>query len=234
MSIVSFILLGISVAALVVARAWRWTIPLLFLVDLARIGLLRYATPLGAGSAGTLLLSVELLTSLSVGAILLVTAWTLARSDDQTEPLDEFALMELRRAARRAQQQRTQMIGRWSGVIVPIGAIVLAGLATLLLGRAYPIARSPLIDAGWIFTLLCGLFVLVTAADVLKLGIGMLLIVSSAKLLYVGLATQLNVFHIGLLQLATLMLAVVAAALSGLLYGRLRTLEIDSVFERRR
>lgn len=227
-----FLTLLLLVAALVVFQSWRLTIPLLAAAELCRSALLWQIVDF-AGASGRLTLTiVEVVTTLSVGVILLVTALTFTR-DYNTEQLDEFGLMELRRAARRAQQQRAQIGGRWAGYVVPLGAVLLAGLATWLLGRAYPIARDPLINTAWTFTLLCGLLVLITAGDVLKLGLGLLLLLDAAKLLYFGVASQLNVLHIGLLELLSLLLAVVAAYVSGLLYGRLRTLEFSSLFDRR-
>jgi hypothetical protein len=226
----SFILFMLACGALVVAQNWRATIPLLLIADLLRIGVLRASTSFG-GAAGATLVIVELVAALGVAGILLLTALTFGR-DYGSENLDEFGLMELRAAARRAHQQRSQ-IARWSGTIVPLGAVLLAALATWLIVLAYPIARAPLLDAAWIFALLCGLLALITANDVLKLGLGLLLITSSAKLLYFSLVTQVDVVQIALLEAVSLTLALVAAYLSGLLFGRLRTLEFGSLFERR-
>lgn len=232
LSLVLFIALVLLVAGLVLFQNWRVTVPLLVGAELCRIGLLWQIAGFASTAGRQTLTLVEVVTALSVGLILLVTALTFTR-DYNTEQLDEFGLMELRRAARRAQQQRAQIGGRWAGYVVPLGAVLLAGLATWLLGRAYPIARDELINAAWTFMLLCGLLVLITANDVLKLGLGLLLLLSAAKLLYFGVASQLNVLHIGLLELLSLLLAVVAAYVSGLLYGRLRTLEFSSLFDRR-
>lgn len=220
-----------AVAALTIASDWRVTIALFVAFDLVRIGLAQQtADVLGQGQNAWLV--AEVVTALSVGAILLLTALRFTRPF-QSEQLDEFALFELRRSARKAQTQRALPGGRASGYVVPIGAVLLAGLATFFLGQAYPVARNPLLDAAWLFTLLCGLLALVTANDVLKLGLGLLLLAGSAKLLYVGVASRLDVLHWALLEILNLLLAVVAAYLSGLLYGRLHTLELDSLFERR-
>lgn len=232
LSLVLFTLMALLVAALVIFQDWRVTILLLVGADLCRIGLVQQSGSLANEAGQSTLLIVEVVTALSSGLILLITALMFSR-DYNTEQLDEFALFELRRAARRAQQQRSQLIGRWSSYLVPFGSVLLAALATWLLGRAYPVAREPLLDATWTFMLLCGLLVLITGNDVLKLGLGLLLLLSSAKMLYFGVASRLNVLHIGLLELLTLLLAVVAAYVSGLLYGRLSTLEFGSLFERR-
>jgi hypothetical protein len=225
------ILFLVLVGTLVIIEDWRVTILALLAAELCRIGLMYQSALLATGGRSTLLL-VELLTAASVSAILLVTALNFTR-EYNTEQLDEFALLELRRAARRSRQPRSQIRGRWPRYVVPIGAVLLAGIATLLLGQAYPVARDRAVDAAWTFSLLCGLLVLVTANDALKLGLGLLLAISSAKLLYFGVTAQLNVLHIGLLELLNLMFALIVAYLSGLLYGRLHTLDLGSIFERR-
>lgn len=222
----------VVVAALVIVNDWRVTIPLLAAADACRIGLLQQTTSLATETGGLTVLLVEIVTVAGVAAIMLVTALTFTRAYN-TEQLDEFALLELRRAARRAQQQRAQIVGRWAGYVVPLGAVALAGLATWLLGQAYPVTGNAMLDAAWLFVLLCGLLVLITANDVLKLGLGLLLLLGSAKLLYFGVALQVNVLHIALLEILSLLLAVIVAYLSGLLYGRLHTLEFGSLFERR-
>jgi hypothetical protein len=221
----------LCVGTLVVIEDWHVTIPLLLVAELCRVALMHQASLFVAHTGRTTLLVVEILTAVSVAAILLVTALNFTR-DYNTEQLDEFALMELRRAAHRSRQ-RAHSTGRWTSYVVSIGAVLLAGIATLLLGQAYPVAQDRMLDAAWIFGLLCGLLVLITANDALKLGLGLLLALSSAKLLYFGVAAQLNVLHIGLLELLSLMFALIVAYLSGLLYGRLRTLDLGSLFERR-
>jgi hypothetical protein len=215
------------VAPLIVFNDWRVTIPLLLAAEMSRIGLMWQT----ADAINLTLMLIEAVTAVSVSLILLVTAFTFTRPY-QSEQLDEFALLELRRAARYAQHQRAQAAGRWTGTIVPIGALLLAGLATWLLSTFYPVAKAQTLDAGWIFLLLCGLLVLITANDALKMGLGLLLLMGSAKLLYFGVATRINVIHIGLLELLTLVLAVTVAYLSGILFARLRTLELNSLFER--
>ncbi len=224
------IILLLVVGTLVVVNDWRWTISLLVGTELCRIGLTWQTVNVVKGSTGWPLLLAQVVAALSAGLILVITALNFARDYSSAE-LDEIALLELRRAAQRAQHQRGLVRGRWGGSVVPFGGVVLAGLATWLLSTFYPVARQQIVDAGWIFLLLCGLLILITALDVLKLGLGMLVLVASAKLLYLGVATPLSVLHVGLLELLSLMLAVILAYLSGLLYGRLHTLEFGSLFE---
>jgi len=221
----------IVVSALVIFANWRITLPLLVLAEGGRIMLVQQTMTLNSADR-TALLAAEVATAVGVSVILFITAFTFNR-DYNAEQLDEFGLFELRRAARRAQQQRTQLVGRGAAYVVPIGGVVLAGLATWLLSQAYPIARNQIVDAAWIFTLLSALLTLVTANDVLKLGLGLLLLMSSTKLLYFGVTSRLDVLHVALLELLSLVLAIIVAYLSGVLYGRLRTLEVDSLLERR-
>ncbi len=219
-------------ATMVVIDDWRLALPLLLGAELCRVGLAWQATSLFGGTAGVTLLAVEILTALGSAVILMITGLTFNR-DYHSSELDEFAQMELRRAEREAHHQRENVVGRWGATVVPFGAMVLAGLATWLLSTFYPVARQQVLDAGWIFLLLSGLIVLIMASNVLKLGLGLLLLTASAKLLYFGVAVRLNILHIALLEVLSLALAVIVAYLSGLLYGRLRSLELGSLFERR-
>ncbi len=234
MSLALFFLIGLLllVGALVVSDDWRLALPLLLGAELCRVGLAWQTSDLASGAAGLTLLVVELVTVLGISLILTITVLTFRRDYHSTE-LDEFALMELRRAARKAQHQAPHLAGHWGAIVVPLGAVMLAGLATWLLSTFYPIARQQALDAGWIFLLLCGLISLITANDVLRLGLGLLLLTASVKLLYFGVAVRLNVLQVGLLEVLSLVLAVIVANLSGLLYGRLRTLDLGSLFERR-
>ena len=79
---------------------------------------------------------------------------------------------------------------------------------------------------------LTGLFTLVTAGDLLKIGLGLLLCASSIDLLYTALASTVQVFPLELLSLVTIVLALAVSYLSGLLYGRLKTLELNELYKR--
>jgi hypothetical protein len=146
--------------------------------------------------------------------------------------LDEFSLTELRRAARRAQRQRAAEPFRFSNYVVAFWALMLAALAALALPRLYPIGRSYEIDFAWYWLGLAGLFTLVVAGDLLKIGLGLLLCASSIDLLYSAIATTVQVFPVALLNLMTIIPALVVAYLSGLLYGRLKTLELNELYKR--
>ncbi|WP_029215520.1 hypothetical protein [Kallotenue papyrolyticum] len=224
----ALVALWLSASIIVVSNDWRVALAALIGADLSRMLLMaRYAAD---GVAATIL-PIDLVTTAGVALILVITGLTLTR-ELPSEHLDEFAQMELRRAAREAHTRRTIFGRRWDGRVIAMGALVLAALATLLLSRVYPIAREPVVDVAWIFALLCGLLVLITAPDALQLGIGLLLLLMSTKLLYFGVAARLQVLHIGLLALLSLLLALMVAYLSGLMYGRLRTLELSALFDR--
>jgi hypothetical protein len=51
-------------------------------------------------------------------------------------------------------------------------------------------------------------------------------------LLYTAIATTVQVFPVALLSLMTIVLALAVAYLSGLLYGRLKTLELNELYKR--
>ena len=114
---------------------------------------------------------------------------------------------------------------------MPFWSLVLAALAALLLPRLYPIGRSVTIDFVWYWLGLTGLFTLVTAGDLLKIGLGLLLSVASVDVLYTAVASRVQVFPLALLSLLTIVLALAIAYLSGLLYGRLKTLDLGELYD---
>jgi hypothetical protein len=115
--------------------------------------------------------------------------------------------------------------------IVPVWALVLAAIASLALPRLYPIGTDE-IDFVWYWLGLIGLFTMVSAADMLKVGLGLLLCVESIALLYTALARAVQVVPLAMLSLTTVVLALAIAYLSGLLYGRLKTLELNELYKR--
>jgi len=183
--------------ALALLRDWRLTVPLLLVTDLLRVALLWQAAPLAAGRASLLL--AELATALGVAAILLLTA------------------------SRFAYTARFRTSG--PALAVTLGSVVLAGAVAAYAAHAYPVSGNRSIDLAVCFGVLCGVLVLLSARDVLKLGVGLLLLAGSAKLLFFGTNTMLLVLHAGLWEALSLGLALVAAVFCSLLYGRLYTLE---------
>jgi hypothetical protein len=226
--------IGISGGLILLLRDWRLATPALLLMYgfvaafLAQQQFIPPDLQVGGYPISTMVL-IKLITGGSAIAILVITALTFSR-EYNLEDLDEFSLTELRRAARRAQQQRATQPFRVTDYIVPIWALVLALLASLALPRLYPIGTQE-IDFVWYWLGLVGLFSMVLAADILKIGIGLLLVIESISLLYTALARAVQVIPLAFLSLTTVVLALMIAYLSGLLYGRLKTLELNELYK---
>lgn len=233
--------IGITAAAVLLLRDWRLTFPALLLNYIAVALFLaqqRLVTPdlqvFGLG-VSTLVL-VKFIAGIAVTLILTVTALTFSR-EYGLENLDEFGLAELRRAARAAQRQRANTPFQLSDYVVPFWSGVLALLASLILPRVYPIAPSEGIDFAWYWLALTGLLTIATAGDLLKIGLGLLLCASAIDLLYTAVvsapgASGLKVVPMTLLGVFNILLALAIAYLSGLLYGRLKTLELGELYKR--
>jgi hypothetical protein len=238
---INWLLIGIGATAAVVLlfRDWRLTFPALLLNYIALALFLaeqRFVAPdltiLGLGLS-TLVL-VKLITGVAVTLILVLTALTFSR-EYGLESLDEFGLAELRRAARAAQRQRASTPFQISDYVVPFWAGVLALIASLALPRIYPIGPSLAIDFAWYWLALTGLLTIATASDLLKIGLGLLLCASAIDLLYTAVvslpqASGLSVIPLALLSLFNILLALAIAYLAGLLYGRLKTLELSELY----
>jgi hypothetical protein len=228
--------IALSGALILLLRDWRVTFPALLsnyafvALFLAQQQFIKPDLQLGGRAISTTVL-VKLVTGIAATAILTITALTFSR-EYNLEDLDEFSLTELRRAARRAQRQRAAEPFRFTNYVVSFWALVLAALAALALPRLYPIGQSPAVDFAWYWLGLAGLFTLVTAGDLLKIGLGLLLCASSVDLLYTALASTVQVFPLALLSLVTIVLALAVAYLCGLLYGRLKTLELNELYKR--
>jgi len=240
---INWFIIGIGVTAAVVLlfRDWRLTVAALLLNYLASALFLaeqQFVPPDLAflGRAISSLVLVKVITGFAVTMILGVTALTF-EGEYGLESLDEFGLAELRRAARVAQRQQANAPFQLSDYVLPFWAGVLALLASLTLPRVYPIAPTEASDFAWYWLALTGLLTLATASDLLKVGLGLLLCVSSIDLLYTAVvsapqASGLNVVPVALLSLFNILLALAIAYLSGLLYGRLKTLELSELYKR--
>ncbi|RRR75260.1 MAG: hypothetical protein EI684_05165 [Candidatus Viridilinea halotolerans] len=235
------LVLGISAAIMLLFRDWRVTMPALLVNYLALALFLaeqQFITPdlnLFGFMVSTLVV-VKLLTGIAVTLILALTALTFSR-EYGLESLDEFGLSELRRAARAAQRQQTTQPFRWGDYVLPFWAGVLALLASLSLPRIYPIAPSEASDFAWYWLGLTGILTIATASDLLKIGLGLLLCASAIDLVYTAVVSTpggsgLNVMPLGLLSVFNILLALAIAYLSGLLYGRLKTLELGELYRR--
>lgn len=173
---------------------------------------------------------VKLIAGFSAVVILAITALTFSR-DYNAELLDEFSLAQLRRAARVAQRKRMVTPLRFVDFLVPMWALILAAIASFILPRLYPIGSEE-VDFAWYWLTLTGIFTIVTANDLLKLGLGLLVCVSSIDLLYTAIASTIEVFPLAMLGLTTIVLSLSVSYLSGLMYGRLKTLELNELYKR--
>jgi hypothetical protein len=228
--------IALSGGIILLLRDWRVNMPALLLnyvfvaLFLAQQQFLAPDMQL-AGIPVSATVLVKLITGLAVTTILGITALTFSR-EYGLEELDEFSLAELRRAARRAQRQRAAEPFRFSNYVVAFWSLVLVALAALALPRLYPIHPSYAVDFAWYWLGLTGLFTLVVAGDLLKIGMGLMLCASSIDMLYTAIATTVQVFPFALLSLMSILLALAVAYLSGLLYGRLKTLELNELYKR--
>ncbi len=239
---INWLLIAIGATATVVLlfRDWRLTFPALLLNYVALAFFLaepRFVTPDISliGEMNTLVL-VKLITGLAVTMILTITALTFSR-EYGLENLDEFGLAELRRAARTAQRYRASQPFRMSDYIVPFWAGVLALFASATLPFVYAIAPTPAADFAWYWLVLTGVLTIATASDLLKIGLGLLLCASGVDTLYTAVESTLkeggmNVIPLALLSQFHILLALAIAYLCGLLYGRLKTLELNELYKR--
>src|SRR6266542_2339938 len=228
--------IALSGALILLLRDWRVTFPALLVnyiavaLFLAQQQFIKPDLHLGGLELSTTVV-VKLIAGVAATAILTITALTFSR-EYNLEDLDEFSLAELRRAGRRAQRQRAAEPFRLSDYVIPFWTLVLAILASVALPRLYPIGSTYTIDFVWYWLGLIGLFTMVTAGDLLKVGLGLLLCTGSVDVLYTAIASTVHVFPLALLGLVTIVLALAIAYLSGLLYGRLKTLELNELYKR--
>ena len=228
--------IALSGGIILLLRDWRVNMPALLLnyvfvaLFLAQQRFLAPDMQVGGIPVSATVL-VKLITGVAVATILGITALTFSR-EYGLEELDEFSLTELRRAARRAQRQGAAEPFRFSNYVVAFWSLVLVALAALALPRLYPIHPSYAVDFAWYWLGLTGLFTLVVAGDLLKIGLGLMLCASSIDMLYTAIARTVQVFPFALLSLMSIVLALAVAYLCGLLYGRLKTLELNELYKR--
>lgn len=230
-------LIGIACSAglILLAQQWRSTlIGLLFnyIFVAAFLAQSQFSKPdiifFDIGVSTTIV--VKFIAGLSAVLILAITALTFSR-DYNADVLDEFSLAELRRATRLAQRKQLVAPLRFADFVVPMWALILAAIASFILPRLYPIGSEE-VDFAWYWLTLTGIFTIVTANDLLKLGLGLLVCVSSIDLLYTAIASTVEVFPLAMLGLTTIVLSLSVSYLSGLMYGRLKTLDLNELYKR--
>ncbi len=241
------ITLIITGTMVVIFRDWRITLIALFVNYVAQglfIAQQQFVIPdiSLAGREFSSLVFVKLITGFGVTLVLAITALTFSR-DYGLENLDEFSLAELRRAARVAQRKKLEERRKVGDYVVPVWAVLMIALASFFLPRVFPLAAeiyrdnrglANLVDFVWYWQALAGIVTLILATDVLKTGLGLLLAFSGFDLLYTTLANRVNILALGMLSLVTLLLALAIAYLSGLLYGRYKTLELGEIVSSKR
>ncbi len=226
--LLSLALLGLAVAGMLLVHDWRPTVALLlaaFALTAAFVAQQRFSGALALGPLN-LPAALQVITGLAASGMLVLTGLTFTH-DYNLEDLDEFGLMELRRAVRRAA--RLQLPKRWTDYLLPAAALVVVGGATALLPPLYAAPARP-IDYAWIMVLLAGLLQILTTQNLLKIGCGLLVIGLGLQLLYIGAVPSLSLLVLALLNLGMLALALIVAYLSGLVYGRVKTLELPELY----
>jgi hypothetical protein len=233
--------IGLPAAIVLLFRDWRITIPALMLTTIAValfVGSQEYIQPdlelFGLAISSPVV--VRIITAISVALILAITALTFS-NEYGLENLDEFGLTELRRAARAAQRQRANQPFQLADYVLPFWSGFLALGASIALPFVYAIAPTPAADFAWMWLVLTGVLAIATASDVLKIGLGLLLCAAGVDLLYTAVvsapnASGIRVVPLTLLSMFQIVLALAVAYLCGLLYGRLKTLELNELYKR--
>lgn len=227
---------------LVLLREWRLTVPAL-LAQYVLVGILiAGSVPADTRLAGFSLNSTTLLqavTGATVAILFAITSLRLERAQtvvtDFEAELDEFQLAALRRQQRRAMRAQAEASssrrGRVLDMLLPITALVIAGIASLALSSTYRISvrGEQLVDFSFYWVILCGLFALVLARDIIKLSEGLLVTLNGLGLLLAALATRGGLLVEGTRAAVTIGLAVGLCYLWVALYERRRTLALDEV-----
>lgn len=225
---------------LVVLREWRFTVPALFaqfvLLGLLIGSVLPADLPLGVGmnSAGI----IELVTGLTVTLIFVITARAMERSEITAQSysgqqLDEFQQAALRRQQRRAQRVEEEAQADRRAVaaeyVLPIIALLICAAAAYALSQIYPIGQDGLNDFSFYWVVLCGLFTVMLARDLIKVSIGLLSSLNGLGLLLASLGQRSGLLVEGTLAAVTIGLATALSYLWLTLYARVRSLNLDEV-----
>jgi hypothetical protein len=210
-------LLGLSVAALLVAQSARVLMALLAVqygaAALVLNTLLTADFAIGSLTVSTAAL-VDAALGLTVTAVLGLTLWLLRPQVLRTlreAQMDDFALAAARRAQRKARQAAAHAPVNWGELLLPLFATVLAGVAAGALTRLYPLGAGTVGDLSFYWPALAGLLLLTLARDVLRLGIALLVLLHSGALLAGLLAGRFEALAGGLLAIGTVIVALALA-----------------------
>lgn len=225
---------------LVLLRDWRLTVPALFaqylLLGLLISSALPADTRIGVDlNSGGL---IEATTGLTVALLFASTARVIERNTATTQtygdqPLDEFQQAALRRQQRRVaraaaeeRESRRAVVGEY---LLPFAALLICIPAAYALSLVYPFGQSALNDFSFYWVVLCGLFALLLARDLIKVSIGLLVVLNGLGLLFANLGQRSGLFVAGALAAVTIGLATALSYLWLTLYSRVRSLSLDEV-----
>ncbi len=224
------VVLAACTTLVVVVRDWRPALVFLVGVALAMAGFLweeaRRGQEVLVGSGIGLLVAIDLTTAATVVLILLTTGLSYSRDFDVAER-DELGLPDRWRAIKQAI--RLPRPARPVDYLFPVLAVALVLAATLLLPHLYPYPARD-VDYAWTFLLLSGILALVIADSMLKIGLGLLMLAFGVKLFYLAVAARIGLIELVLLNLVTIIAALIVAILSALLYGRAKTLDLETLY----
>lgn len=219
-------MLGISIALLMLVPDWRPALALLCVCG----GLLiafeqQELQALGGASAAPtvmLLIAVDIVSMLCVGLIVLWTGLTYSWEYEQGAS-DEVSKLQLRRTARQAA--RVVVPRGWNAYRVPVSALVVLALGTLLLPLVYP---SPMRASVYAWTLLTfgGILTVASSNTMLKLDMGLLLICFGLRLGRLAEAEAVGFSELALFNVVPIVIALVMALLCSLVFARLGTLRL--------
>ncbi len=224
--------LVVSIALLMLAPDWRPAFVLLCVCGGLLTVLNQHEIQAlgGAGSLLTLHTASDIAALICVAAILLWTGLTYDRHHEQLAS-DEVVRMQLRRAARRAAS--ALMPQGWAAYRLPVFALLLLLAGTVLLPEFYSSPATPSVYA-WTLALLGGILIVATSDSLLKLGMGLTLMCLGLKLCYLTEAPGVGLFVLMLFSFVPIVVALVTALLSTLVFARLGTLRLALLFEQAR
>jgi hypothetical protein len=218
--------LGMSIGLLMLVPDWRAALALLcvcggLLVVFEQQEFQAFASG-AADPTIMLLIAVHVASMVCVGLIVLWTGLTYSREYEQAAA-DEVSKMQVRRAARQAA--RVMQPRGWNAYRVPVSALVVLTLGTLLLPLVYP---SPMHASAYAWTLLAfgGILAVASSNTMLKLDMGLLLVCFGLRLGYLAQAEAVGFFELALFNVVPIVIALVMALLCSLVFARLGTLRL--------
>ncbi len=123
---------------------------------------------------------------------------------------------------------------RYIDYLLPIGASIIAAVATYGFATLLPFSGNFLGDFAFYWPFTIGITILVTGRDILKLGIGLLTALNGADLLYSLLRSGDNPLVLAFSAGVTILLALLISYLAILFYNKLNTLNLSEAFKAKR